>query len=215
MQILYSDARIVVCLKPAGALSTDEPGGVPALVRQALGLGADGCVRTVHRLDRPVGGVMVLARSRMAASLLSRQVQTHAFRKEYLAVLEGALPQEAGTLRDELARDAEKRITYAAPAPTKDTRTAVLHYRVLGEAEGLSLVHIRLETGRTHQIRAQFSSRGYPLAGDTKYGAKTDGPIALWSYRVAFTHPQTGEAMTFSHEPPQSAPWTLFPQEYP
>ena len=215
MQILYADARVGVCLKPAGVLSVDEPGGVPELVRQALGLGKDGCARPVHRLDRPVGGVMVLARSRVAASLLSQQVQARAFHKEYLAVIEGSLPQQAGTLRDELARDAARRRTYAAPAPTKDTRTAVLHYRVFGEAAGLSLVHIRLETGRTHQIRAQFSSRGYPLAGDAKYGAKTEGPIALWSYRVAFTHPQTGAAMTFSHEPPQTMPWTLFPREYP
>lgn len=215
MQILYADARVVVCLKPAGVLSVDEPGGVPELVRQTLGLGKDGCARPVHRLDRPVGGVMVLARSRVAASLLSQQVQARTFRKEYLAVVEGSLAQKTGTLRDELARDAQKRITYAAPAPAKDTRTAVLHYRVLGEAEGLSLVHIRLETGRTHQIRAQFSSRGCPLAGDAKYGARTEGSIALWSYRVSFTHPQTGAPMTFSHEPPQRAPWTLFPQEYP
>ena len=89
MDLLYTDNRIVVCLKPAGVLSTDEPGGMPELLRRALGEPETGCVRTVHRLDRPVGGVMVFARSRMADSLLSRQVQAHTFQKDYLAVLEG------------------------------------------------------------------------------------------------------------------------------
>ena len=89
MELLYTDARIVVCLKPAGVLSTDEPGGMPELLRRALGEDGTGCVRVVHRLDRPVGGVMVYARSRMADSILSRQVQAHTFEKDYLAVLEG------------------------------------------------------------------------------------------------------------------------------
>ncbi|MFR6377890.1 MAG: pseudouridine synthase [Oscillospiraceae bacterium] len=88
MELLYTDNRIVVCLKPAGVLSTDEPGGMPELLRRALGEDETGCVRVVHRLDRPVGGVMVYARSRMADSILSRQVQAHTFEKDYLAVLE-------------------------------------------------------------------------------------------------------------------------------
>ena len=91
MELLYTDNRIVVCLKPAGVLSTDEPGGMPELLRRALGEDETGCVRVVHRLDRPVGGVMVYARSRMADSILSRQVQAHTFEKDYLAVLELSL----------------------------------------------------------------------------------------------------------------------------
>ena len=99
MDLLYTDNRIVVCLKPAGVLSTDEPGGMPELLRRALGEDGTGCVRVVHRLDRPVGGVMVYARSRMADSILSRQVQAHTFEKDYLAVLEGI--QELSQIRKE------------------------------------------------------------------------------------------------------------------
>ena len=118
MELLYTDARIVVCLKPAGVLSTDEPGGMPELLRRALGEPETGCVRTVHRLDRPVGGVMVFARSRMADSLLSRQVQAHTFQKDYLAVLEGVPAQASGVLEDQLRRDTAARRTcgYASGA---------------------------------------------------------------------------------------------------
>lgn len=179
MELLYTDARIVVCLKPAGVLSTDEPGGMPELLRRALGEPETGCVRTVHRLDRPVGGVMVFARSRIADSLLSRQVQAHTFQKDYLAVLEGVPAQASGVLEDQLRRDTAARRTCVADAPGPDTRPARLSYRVLGEEDGRALVLIRLETGRTHQIRAQFSSRGLPLCGDAKYGAAAPGPLGL------------------------------------
>ena len=129
MELLYTDARIVVCLKPAGVLSTDEPGGMPELLRRALGEPETGCVRTVHRLDRPVGGVMVFARSRMADSLLSRQVQAHTFEKDYLAVLEGVPAQASGVLEDQLRRDTAARRTCVADAPGPDTRPARLSYR--------------------------------------------------------------------------------------
>ena len=204
MELLYTDARIVVCLKPAGVLSTDEPGGMPELLRRALGEPETGCVRTVHRLDRPVGGVMVFARSRMADSLLSRQVQAHTFEKDYLAVLEGVPAQASGVLEDQLRRDTAARRTCASP---RRVVRRVSSYRVLGEEDGRALVLIRLETGRTHQIRAQFSSRGLPLCGDAKYGAAAPGPLGLWSYRIAFCHPQTGRPLQFSHLPPAEDPW--------
>ena len=129
MELLYTDARIVVCLKPAGVLSTDEPGGMPELLRRALGEPETGCVRTVHRLDRPVGGVMVFARSRMADSLLSRQVQAHTFEKDYLAVLEGVPAQASGVLEDQLRRDTAARRTCVADAPGPDTRPARIRVR--------------------------------------------------------------------------------------
>ena len=210
MELLYSDARVVVCLKPAGVLSTDEPGGMPELLRRALGEDASGCVRTVHRLDRPVGGVMVYARSRMADRLLSQQVQAHLFEKEYLAVLEGVPAAREGVLEDLLRRDAAERKTYVAHTPGADTRPARLSYLTLGEHAGCTLVRVRLETGRTHQIRAQFSARDLPLFGDRKYGAQADGPLGLWSYRIAFRHPQTNEPLSFSHLPPDIAPWDAF-----
>lgn len=136
MELLYTDNRIVVCLKPAGVLSTDEPGGMPELLRRALGEDETGCVRVVHRLDRPVGGVMVYARSRMADSILSRQVQAHTFEKDYLAVLEGIPDAPEGVLADLLTRDAAKKQTFVTHTPGPDARPARLSYRVLGVKDG-------------------------------------------------------------------------------
>lgn len=197
MELLYTDARIVVCLKPAGVLSTDEPGGMPELLRRALGEPETGCVRTVHRLDRPVGGVMVFARSRMADSLLSRQVQAHTFEKDYLAVLEGVPAQASGVLEDQLRRDTAARRTCVADAPGPDTRPARLSYRVLGEEDGRALVLIRLETGRTHQIRVHMAYIGHPILGDMVYGRKRpekglEGQC-LHARALRFLHPRTGE----------------------
>ena len=203
MELLYTDARIVVCLKPAGVLSTDEPGGMPELLRRALGEPETGCVRTVHRLDRPVGGVMVFARSRMADSLLSRQVQAHTFQKDYLAVLEGVPAQASGVLEDQLRRDTAARRTCVADAPGPDTRPARLSYRVLGEEDGRALVLIRLETGRTHQIRAQFRHAGCPLLGDGKYGRERDNRAygekgqALCSWRLRFVFDTPAGALEY------------------
>ena len=151
MELLYTDNRIVVCLKPAGVLSTDEPGGMPELLRRALGEDETGCVRVVHRLDRPVGGVMVYARSRMADSILSRQVQAHTFEKDYLAVLEGIPDAPEGVLADLLTRDAAKKQTFVTHTPGPDARPARLSYRVLGVKDGRALVRIRLETGRPRE----------------------------------------------------------------
>lgn len=213
MELLYTDARIVVCLKPAGVLSTDSPGGMPELLRRALGEGETGCVRTVHRLDQPVGGVMVFARSRMADSLLSQQIQRHEFQKEYLAVLQGVPAAPQGLLSDLLRRDKQTRRTVVAKESDPDARPAQLRYRLLSQRDGNSLVHIVLLTGRTHQIRAQFSARGLPLYGDGKYGAAAGGPLGLWSYRLAFRHPQSGEALCFTHDPPAAPPWDIFEYE--
>ena len=202
MDVVYQDSRIVVVIKPAGVLSSD----LPALLRQQLGTD---CFRTVHRLDAQVGGLMVLARSVKAASLLSAQIAAREFEKKYLAVLEGT-PAPAGILVDLLGRDQARRITYVASAPGKDIQEAALDYQVLQSREGLSLVSIALHTGRTHQIRVQFASRGYSLWGDRKYGTPQDAPIALWSHHLKFTHPQTGETMEFTAAPPQIFPWILF-----
>ena len=210
MELLYRDEAIVVAVKPAGVRSTDEPGGMPELVRRDLG-DRDADVRTVHRLDQVVSGLMVLARSPQAASELSRQVREGAFGKDYLAVCHGAPPSPSGTMRDLLRRDKAERKTYVTDTPGKGVQEAMLDYVNLKSLQDLSLVQIRLQTGRTHQIRCQFSSRGLPLVGDRKYSTLPDGcPIALWSWRLAFTHPLTGAAMEFTKLPPESYPWTLF-----
>ena len=210
IEIIYSDLSIVVCIKPAGILSTDEPGGMPALVRAALG-NEDACVRTVHRLDQVVSGLMVLARSPDTASELSRQIREHEFGKTYLAIVHGCPPKEQGTFTDLLARSKEERKTYVVKKPAKGVQEAVLDYETLKTVEDLSLIKIRLHTGRTHQIRCQFSSRSLPLVGDRKYSTEQDGcNIALWSYSLSFTHPVTGEAMEFSVSPPKEYPWDKF-----
>ena len=208
MELIYVDDDILVCLKPARVLSTDEPGGVPDLAREALGdKSAD--VRTVHRLDRVVSGLMVLARNAKAASELSRQIREDEFQKEYLAVVHGRPAENTGTLRDLLGRDKARKMTYVAQEPAKGVQEAVLDYQVLNTASGMSRVQIRLHTGRTHQIRVQFASRGMPLVGERKYSELNDPcEIALWSYRIGFTHPKTGERMEFAQEPPDVFPWT-------
>ena len=152
---------------------------------------------------------MVLARSASAASELSRQIREDEFEKEYMAVVHGAPEHDNGKMWDLLFRDKARKMTMVATQMAKGVQPASLRYQVLGSQNGMSRVHIQLETGRTHQIRVQFASRGMPLVGERKY-AVLDDPceIALWSCRLAFTHPKTGERMEFTHEPPGIYPWT-------
>ena len=208
LKILYMDWDILVCIKPARVLSTDEPGGLPSLVRTALG-DEKADVRTVHRLDRVVSGVMVLARNPKAASELSRQIREDEFEKEYLAVVHGKPEQDSGTLRDLLYRDKARKMTMVASEPAKGVQEALLDYEVQNSVSDMTRVRVLLRTGRTHQIRVQFASRGMPLVGERKY-CTLDDPceIALWSHRIAFTHPGTGERVEFTQEPPDSYPWT-------
>lgn len=209
MELVYTDADVVVCVKPPRVLSTDEPGGVPELVREALG-NPSADIRTVHRLDRVVGGLMVLARNPAAASDLSRQIREGRFEKNYLAVLHGAPEGEKGTLRDLLGRDKARKMTYIASTPGKGIQEAVLAYQVLNRQDGMSRVHVCLFTGRTHQIRVQFAGRDLPLVGERKYSTRNDPcELALWSCHLGFFHPATGAWMTFDREPPELYPWTV------
>lgn len=202
MDILFQDRRIVVAVKPSGVLSTDEPGGMPALLRQEL---HTECIRTVHRLDAPVSGLMVFARSAYAAGDLSRQIREGTFEKHYLAVLRGAPPEREGTLTDLLARDKETRLTHVVTTREKGVQEARLRYRVLDSRAGLTLVRVQLLTGRTHQIRVQFAARGCPLAGDGKYGGRGSAPL-LWSYRLSFPDPRDGRMQIFEKSP-ENPPW--------
>ena len=206
MNILYVDDQIVVCEKPQRVLSTDEPGGVPELLRNQL---QTEDVRTVHRLDRVVGGLMVLSRNASAAAELSRQIREDTFEKEYLAVIHGAPEQNEGRFTDLLWRDKALKMTMVVTQEGKGVQPAALTYKVLCRKNGMSRVLIRLETGRTHQIRVQFASRELPLVGERKYSTlEDDCQIALWSHRLAFNHPKTGELMDFILPPPETYPWT-------
>lgn len=204
MEILYQDNDIVVAIKPPRVLSTDEPGGMPALLREALGTED---IRTVHRLDRVVSGLMVLARNASAASELSWQIREGSFEKEYVAVVHGHPEARSGTLTDLLLRNKQEKKTYVVTQSGKGVQEAILTYKTEGVTDELTKVRIHLITGRTHQIRAQFSARNLPLVGDRKYSLREDDcEIALWSGMLGFTHPATGERMVFTANPPREYP---------
>lgn len=197
MEILYQDKDVVVAVKPAGVLSTDEPGGMPQLLRSAL---HHDNVRSVHRLDRVVSGLMVYALRGKAASELSRQVREGQLRKEYVALVSGELPPE-GELRHFLLRNKAERKTYAVPEGTAGAQNASLSYRVLQQYGDRTLVRIRLHTGRTHQIRSQFAAIGCPLVGDTKYGGEPGDFVHLSSCFLGFFQPYSGGYLEFEKMP--------------
>ena len=210
MNIIYYDNNIIVCIKPAGVISTDEEGGMPQLLREALG-DENADIRAVHRLDQVVSGLMVYAQSNAAASELSRQIRCGEFHKSYLAVVHGVPEERKGRFEDILLRSKEKRKTFVINKPARGAQNAILDYELLGSNGERSLVAIELITGRTHQIRAQFSHRRLPLLGYRKYGSgEDDCRIALWSYSLSFLNPETGKRMNFRVKPPREYPWSDF-----
>ena len=209
LEILFADAHIVVCLKPSGVLSQDAgERSMPDLLRKQLSV-AD--VYTIHRLDREVGGVMVYALNQKSAAFLSRAVQERKLEKQYLAVLRGVPEKQADILEDFVYHDKMKNKTYVVKRARKGVKDAKLDYEVCGVEGERAMVRVNLHTGRTHQIRVQFASRGLPLVGDGKYGGKEAGvSLGLWSCRIAFPHPTTGKMMVFEHQPPEAEPWIKF-----
>ena len=214
MRILYEDNALAVCEKPVGVSAQSAAGGedLPALLRRETGAAE---IFPVHRLDVATGGVMVFAKTKAAAAALSDQIRSGAFQKTYLCVTHGAPQPPAGTLEDLLFHDRVKNKTYVVKRERRGVKRAKLAYETLEtrdtKAGELSLLRVRLFTGRTHQIRVQLASRRHPLAGDGKYGAvDAFSSPALYSCELSFFHPATGEALRFSLTPPQTAPWTLF-----
>lgn len=214
LTILYEDAHLVICLKPVGVLSEDSEKGrcMPALLREHYrAQGKSDYIATVHRLDKIVGGVMVFSRRREVTGKLIAAVAQHEITKEYLAVLRGHPEKAEDTLTDLLFRDASHNKSYVVKRMRKGVREARLSYREIGRTEDLSLVRIQLHTGRTHQIRVQFSSRGLPLLGDIRYGSKDERcSAALWSCHLALRHPVTGKMLDVKALPPKGYPWELF-----
>lgn len=220
LQLLYLDRDVVVCRKPVGVVS--EAGGnspnLPALVSAALAAqGEEAQVYTVHRLDREVGGLSVLARTHEAAAALIAQFSSRSVEKEYCAVLRGRPAEEHAVLEDLLFRDAAHNKSYVVKRARKGVRPARLEYVLQTAAPDgdatLSLVRIRLFTGRTHQIRVQFSSRGLPLLGDGRYGGRDPRcQVTLFACRLAFDHPATGRRLCFTLAPDETKfPWNVFP----
>ena len=211
-EILFQDKHILLCAKPAGVPSQPDPSGqedqLSSLQKE------DPAIRLIHRLDTPTGGVMVFAKTPEAAAKLSAAVQDHSvFQKEYLAVLPAPPSAPEGELRDYLFHDKRANKSFVTENSRKGSKEAILTYQVLATLpDGHTLVLVRLHTGRTHQIRIQFASRGLPLAGDGKYGSREKCPnIALWAYRLTFPHPKTRIPVSASSKPPASnRPWELF-----
>lgn len=218
IQILYEDDDIIVCVKPAGVPTQpdrtndeDMESYLKNYLYEKYELEEEPYIAVLHRLDRPVGGVMVFAKNQKAAARLSDQITSGKVVKYYQAVLTGELPDEAGTLTDYLVRDGKTNTSKVVSKDTKGARRAELDYEVLDVFETdegiLSYVLIELITGRHHQIRVQTSSRGAGIYGDTKYNPrfmKTKRKyqeIALYSTRLEFEHPATGEWMVFKQEP--------------
>lgn len=197
MEILYSDDYIVVCIKPVGILSQADSNGQKSMITELSAL--YGCeIYPLHRLDKGVSGVMVYAKTKFAASELSRDIAEHRFEKEYLAVVKGK-PDESGEMVDLLFKDSRKNKSYVVKRMRKGVKEAKLEYTLLKTDGQKSLVRVLLHTGRTHQIRVQFSSRKMPLLGDKKYGGSTDfEDIALLSYRLTFKHPKTRQEMVYT-----------------
>ena len=195
MEILYSDKEIAVCLKPLGVDSEKE---LPALLVEALG----GQIFPVHRLDKNVGGCMVYARTKQAAAAFSKAIQEGTMVKEYLALVHGT-PPEAGGWQDLLWKDSQKNKVFVVKRERKGVKQARLEFTRLTAGEP-SLVRIRLHTGRSHQIRVQFASRGYPLAGDHKYGARDDSDTPML-FSCALTFPHQGKTMHFEALPTWAA----------
>lgn len=207
MQILFEDNEIIVCVKPVGVLSQSGKAGEASMLT-LLSEHTGGDIYPIHRLDKNVGGVMVYAKSSRAAASLSKQVAEHSFIKEYYAIVHGELEEKSVVLEDLLFKDSHKNKVFVVKRMRKGVKKAKLEYTVSAESqldgEAITLVHVRLHTGRTHQIRVQFASRKHPLLGDSRYGAK-DGQkdIALWSHRISFVHPSSSTQMDFSADMPE------------
>lgn len=220
MNIIWEDSGIIMCEKPVGALSQPGPDGgesmLSLLAEYRRGRGEPEYIAPIHRLDRGVGGLMVFAKDKKMAAGLSQLIQQHQFIKEYRAVVHGIPPEPQGEMTDLLFRDTARNKTFVVQRERRGVREAKLDYTLLATAEEegspLSLVQVRLYTGRTHQVRVQFASRRMPLVGDGKYGGRDNGvPLALWSYRLSFCHPKTGALIDEMLPPPATTPWNLFP----
>lgn len=218
IKILYEDNHLLVVEKPVNIpVMEDKSKDVDflTLCKQDIKLRynkpGDVYLGLVHRLDRPVGGVMVFAKTSKAAARLSKQVQERSMVKVYQAIVLGTLQKE-DTLKDYLVKDRHQNRVTVSSSKNKEAKQAELYYQVMYSKDGLNLVKIQLKTGRSHQIRVQFSSRGNALWGDQRYNptAKVGQQIALWATSLTLNHPITKESITFNSDCPVSFPWSLF-----
>ena len=214
--ILYEDNHVLVAVKPPNMLSQADSTGdkdmltaLKEYIREKYHKPGNVYLGLVHRLDRPVGGLMVFARTSKAAARLDAQMREHKMGREYLCVVTGEA-EEKFTLRDYLIHDPMSNKEVVCEADVKGGKLAILHGRCIESRDGTSLLGVRLETGRKHQIRAQLSSIGLPLWGDNRYGSGIPGQqIALWGYKLTFEHPITREKMIY-HSMPEGGIWNVY-----
>lgn len=220
IKVIYEDNHLLVVEKPVNILSqgddTNDKDMVNLLknyVKEKYNKPGNVFIGLIHRLDRPVGGVMVFAKTSKAASRLSEQVRNKSFKKTYRAVIHGTMNKKEDTLKDYLYKNKKTNMVSVVNKNHKEAKNAELDYETLQSKNNFSLVQIDLKTGRPHQIRVQFASRNHPLFGDQRYGQdvnKVGQQIALWSYKIEITHPTTKEKIEFICEPPKEYPWDLF-----
>ena len=208
IEIIFEDNDILVINKPVGVLSEDSQKGEKGILSLLITENRKN-LHLLHRLDREVGGVMVFAKNKKSASVLSTAIAEKGFYKTYLAVTDGVPESDEGVYKDLLFKDSKKNRSFVVNRMRKGVRDASLEYAVLKKTEKNALVRVLLHTGRTHQIRVQFSSRKTPLTGDGRYGSKVrDCSIALHSHNIKFVHPTTKEWVEFTSEPDFSGyPW--------
>ncbi len=196
MKILYENKDLIFAVKPRGIASQSSPKGADMVKLLSEHTGGD--IYCVHRLDTATAGVMVYAKNEKSAAILSKAFAEKVVRKEYLAVAKGDVPP-VGEFTDYLWHDKIKNKSFAVKNKRKGAKEARLSYKVIAKNEEKSLVQVQLYTGRTHQIRVQFASRGFPLYGDGKYGGKSGIPLALWCHKL--TVPYGNDELSFSAEP--------------
>jgi 23S rRNA pseudouridine1911/1915/1917 synthase len=222
VSILYEDNHLLVVVKPPNMLSQGDYTGdldLLTLMKEYIKVTYDKpgnvYLGLVHRLDRPVGGVMVFAKTSKAAARLTKQIQAGEMGRRYLAVVEGIPHPLEGSLENYLLKDAESNQVKVVPKGTPGAKWASLSYAVVGVSENMSLVRLELHTGRAHQIRVQMAHAGFPLVGDVRYGRRTrrNLQIALWGYELQLIHPTLQEKMTFTAPPPERYPWNMFKEK--
>ncbi len=210
INILFEDKHICICEKLPGMLSEDTQSNdsLPKMLKEQLKCD----IFTLHRLDKPVGGAIIYAKTKGAASAFSKLISENAITKQYITVLDAIPDKDEAELTDLLFRDKQKNKTYIVKRMRKGVKDAKLTYTVIDKAENHALTLVNLITGRTHQIRAQFASRKMPVTGDGKYGSRDNRcETALWSHKLEFTHPVTGENISVTSQPPfESYPWNMF-----
>lgn len=219
LKVIYEDNHIIVVEKiPNVPSQSDKTGDIDMLtmvkqyIKEKYNKPGNVYLGLVHRLDRPVGGIMIFAKTSKAASRLSDQVREKVFKKKYLAVVDGKIENKSGTLEDYLYKDERNNISKVVNKDKKNAKFAKLDYDVIkyDEVKNLSLVKVNLHTGRHHQIRVQLSNFGHSIFGDQKYGTRGQGKqIALWAYELTINHPITKEEITFKDLPESVGTWCI------